>query len=895
MSTSVDHSIKWTEIWRLFDADEQHDACLCLLESFKDNPDSVITHRVLKRLAEATGTRLPSVQALARKDPDKLATTIRTRAAALLDEQSWRELFTYYYPRKKLGLLCEFLDHVGIPHDENGAATSDNFARPTPEAVATAVASLERTYTTKELARYLAVLARHQLGWEFVAAERDRLFLALQQDTAADSQSATAQADTASASSMDFTVLDRVLIEQVVRAAMQIEGSLDGRQVADLIETTARLSDKWYRAHFHLGFMDVLLPERTLQFDRPGDNQERRGWYLAGVVAGLVRTHDAEGLHNVFEQRAEDLSAVLQKAGGPGASVAKTALRQVLEIGRISDALKIIRGQVAHLGLDFAGEVLDFATVFIRQSNFESAKAIVDELTRQSFVDEDADDLADFRLELARRRGQCLQAAGNFDGAEKEYRDILHAGEERSSPDLLADLGLVKGRFRSFGEVKLPDAREERIALREALTKGEEYFRRAVARPGGSPKAAYPLAMLAYLRWTFSAGKEREERREQAADLASAAVNAIIASEFAAVYRQAGALGQAYFMLAVARMSSLDDVQGREAVVAWQSITSEAGKLPLSDIKVLLEAAEPYGHAIADAIAESVWDNRRDEAAAVLIGGPWMRRSPKLRAALLSISRQPHTPRAERIRLWTTLIPQVIKGNDLSAAEEGLSELETLAETEEDCVALLEFLSDRANYDPVWKETEATWARIHYMRRLGRDEDCATELRRLFYIVRDAQPWEAEQILTAAEDWNLDEQIQRQLRAAMPKVQSDLDTGTEARLAQGEEVRVVFVGGNEVQARYDAAVKEELRKTWPGVHLHIEHTAWSSNWGRELDRLIGLANAADAVVLMYLMRTMLGRGLRAALKKPWIPCTATGKGAILASVRRAAIIGLEKR
>ena len=49
--------------------------------------------------------------------------------------------------------------------------------------------------------------------------------------------------------------------------------------------------------------------------------------------------------------------------------------------------------------------------------------------------------------------------------------------------------------------------------MREALTKGEEYFRRAVQRQESkSPKGAYPLAALAYLRWSFAGEKEKEER-----------------------------------------------------------------------------------------------------------------------------------------------------------------------------------------------------------------------------------------------------------------------------------------------------------------------------------------------------------------------------------------------
>lgn len=861
--------MKWTDIWKLFDPDEQHDACLCLLDNFVENWQDRTTRRVLRRIAEGTGSRLSTVEEQVKSNRDKAAHILRSRAAAILDEESWSLLFTTYYTARKSGLLCAFLDEIGIEHDETGRATVETFEQPTKERIETAVSRLLRSYTPRELGRYLAVLVRHAPGWDFAAAERDRVLQSLEAERAQEDASATSQSESAAASSMEFNVLDRVIIEQIVRAAMQIEGSLDSRQVEELVETTARLSDKWYRGYFHLGFMDVLLPDRSLRFERPGDNQLRRGWYLAGAVAGLVRSNDAAGLRRVFDERANELSMVMAEAGGPGASIAKTAFRRLLEEGRILDGVKLLKGQLAHLGLDFATEALDIATLFIRQSKFEAAKAIVDELSRQSLHDENEAAVEMYALELGRRRGQCLQAAGDFDGAEREYRRIVDAGEDRYAPDVLADLGLVKGRFRNLSEIRLPEVHEDRIALREALLKGEEFFRRAVQRFGSaSPKSAYALAVLAYLRWTFASGKDKDERREQAADLASAAVSAILTSEFAAVYREIGALGQAYFMLAVSKMSSFDDVQGRGAMAAWEAITEEAGRLPLGDIKLLLQAAEPYGSGIADPIAESVWKFRGESALQVLMGGPWMTRSPRLRAALIAIAKQEQTPRTERIRLWRALVPQLIQTNELRSAEDGLAELEQLPESEEDCVAILEFLADRTNYDPVLKESEAAWTRIFLLRRIGRDEDCANELRRLFYLVRDSEPWEAEQILESVEDWKLDAALATQLRAAMPRVDSEALPGIDARLAQGERVRVVFIGGNEVQARYDGEVREQLHGQWPGLDLHFEHTAWSSNWGKDLDRLIGLANGADAVVLMYMMRTMLGRRIRAAIKKP---------------------------
>lgn len=168
-------------------------------------------------------------------------------------------------------------------------------------------------------------------------------------------------------------------------------------------------------------------------------------------------------------------------------------------------------------------------------------------------------------------------------------------------------------------------------------------------------------------------------------------------------------------------------------------------------------------------------------------------------------------------------------------------------------------------------------------------------MRRRFYAIRDSSPWEAEQILAAADDWGVDSEVREDLAARMPHKAEGQTDGVDSRLRGGERVRILFVGGNETQAQYDEDVIANLRTVWPGVDVQFEHSGWSSNWGRLLDRYVLLGNGADAVVLMCMMRTMLGRRLREGLTRPWIPCTSAGRGGILASISRAAVVGLEQR
>lgn len=106
---------------------------------------------------------------------------------------------------------------------------------------------------------------------------------------------------------------------------------------------------------------------------------------------------------------------------------------------------------------------------------------------------------------------------------------------------------------------------------------------------------------------------------------------------------------------------------------------------------------------------------------------------------------------------------------------------------------------------------------------------------------------------------------------------------------------VVFVGGNETQAQYDERLTKDLSTRYPGLRVAFRHTGWTSNWGQQLPGLITECNQADAVVLMTMMRTMLGRGLREALKRPWVSCAARGEKGIERSVLAAAKVALRQR
>jgi hypothetical protein len=166
----------------------------------------------------------------------------------------------------------------------------------------------------------------------------------------------------------------------------------------------------------------------------------------------------------------------------------------------------------------------------------------------------------------------------------------------------------------------------------------------------------------------------------------------------------------------------------------------------------------------------------------------------------------------------------------------------------------------------------------------------------LFYQLRDEDPDSAREVAQLLIDWQLDAEHGETLSGILPLTHPEPDLrGLESQLCAGTKVRVLFVGGNEIQARYDERIIEQLSREWPGVRVRFEHTGWSPNWGREVDGLVKEGSGSDAVVIMRMIRTMLGRTLRERIDSPWVACTGTGCAAMTESIRKAALVGLKRR
>jgi hypothetical protein len=93
-------------------------------------------------------------------------------------------------------------------------------------------------------------------------------------------------------------------------------------------------------------------------------------------------------------------------------------------------------------------------------------------------------------------------------------------------------------------------------------------------------------------------------------------------------------------------------------------------------------------------------------------------------------------------------------------------------------------------------------------------------------------------------------------------------------------IRVMVVGGNETQRRFDESLSQGLKATHPHIVLEFLHSGWTSNWGPLVDEFERRLVGTDGVVLSRYMRTGFGEQVRKRLGQvPWRGCGGKGQGA----------------
>ena len=359
----------------------------------------------------------------------------------------------------------------------------------------------------------------------------------------------------------------------------------------------------------------------------------------------------------------------------------------------------------------------------------------------------------------------------------------------------------------------------------------------------------------------------------------------------------------ARFLLGLCILETCDETRLRAAAGLVRTALQSDVSFPLTLWTRCLTAAGVFDDkSLALEICEELLKRRGPEILDLIWQSGVLERSGELRSRYADLIRI--TPRAVSALAddWELILRASIAEGQFDLAETALDQLEGLAHTWDGYVSrFLSLLSDAKNYSPAWEPSDAEQTTVRLLEAQGRFSEAAECLQRRFWKVRGERSHnartDAEAILEQLREWRRPEEEIGALREHLPAVveptPDELDdaAAVKAQLEDGAVVRILFVGGDERQARHDAAVIDALAAKYPSITVQFEHPGWGSNWAPVCDQIEAHLRDYDALVLSHLVRTNMGRRVRKMCdaETPWYRCTGKGPGMIMDSLVKAAM------
>ncbi len=680
-----------------------------------------------------------------------------------------------------------------------------------------------------------------------------------------------------------MTSLDRLLIQAILDAAQGVSGALSRDEVDRAVEEFVRLNGRRALSYYHAGFRDTVFGESPAP-EGPALDRDGKRFYWAGAIQGWARTRSWPSIVREYDGRdvVRDLGDGSDFAS---AEAVEPTVRALTDEGRLAELARFVRMPALSGRLELYELLLNTAIGRLRAKDAQEARPVLDLLVKaaEAMEGDGESARAPLFLEARRRQAQCLRQLNERHGAEAALRALLKLELDEKMKSLVkADLGLVASGFSALWEVRLPLAQDDLETIVEKLSLGEEHFRAAAAEDvAEASHGRYCLGVLAVAR-AAEGGAEAlggDDYREALEHLSKARSAFLGRRE-----RYASICPDADLYLGVASIGNLS----REGLAQGPQIMVEGmkagAKLPPYLVAPLVDAMEfadqDAQRLVYNTVVRAEDDSMLDIAAA---SEPVLEHCRSAVEALQARGRKRNRPGDLAAADLRAALHGRVANGEHEAAAELLNDLESLAQRGAGAEELAELLSDPARYEPAWSREDAAMALAHSHESQGR-YDKATEILRDYFHQYASQGTEAGLhdaygILQKIKQFGIDQSIYKDMQDRYDALaSSSAQVEAEADHDERPEVKVLIVGGNEVQARAEEQVRKKLHRTHPHVRVEFIHTGWGSNWQKPLEEFVRKLPVFDAVVIMRFMRTELGKRIRrACVNHPWRSCWGPGQ------------------
>ena len=793
-------------------------------------------------------------------------------------------------------MICAILDGEGTPHkagwiaEEAPAPTADVFVR--------GLVSVRGKHDDRDVLIYYIVNhvgGEHwkALGDAFERPEFQDLMNAVvdsksgSKDSAEPVDQAAAENAGQAEANEEFTTLDNLLIKTVVASATGTEGSLSPDALEDLVQEVLTLGVERHRSYFHLGYLDAVLG-KELRGEFTGSNVSRRGWYLTGYLMGRLRSVQAGQIVQIVKDKGKWWEELLTE--GPMSArimllpslVRRFAdagewrlLRELLERTHLpADAKRAM--QLSHMTYEIAADLVR------RGASAEAVpllQILLKHLGQASALPKQF--VARVGAAALRKLGQAHLRAGRFGEAKKLLGKALEQPDFPEAANARADLGLAEAGFRSLDFLLPKEDEKANETTVKALEKQMKNFEQALTHGGRATNAHFVLGLMAFHRG----------RVKDAEDQLSSSLPGMLKKESA--YQTAHLVDWTRFLLAILIAEQCEPARLNEVRGHVDSAIASPAFFPLHLWTRLCRNLSLYDdQSLAEAVIQHVLKKRGDPGYGLLKESGLLTKNAALRSSYRRwLETQAHAPARKAAEL-ESLLNAAFKDGEPEEVTEILDALEGVAKSDADCVpSFLSLLKTRrSDILAIWDERDVDNMEAALLERTGRFPECFEVLQRMFYRCRADGDWAAiEELLEQIEHLKVPELDVNQLKAQAEHLRPSSCPERPATLSLNG-IGVLYVGGNEIQARYEQSIRDGLTNKHPGLSVTFYYPGWSSNWNVHLERILCLIPDHNVVVINNLVRTQLGRKLRAACGNgiPWRACTGHGRKSLLHSIEVAA-------
>jgi hypothetical protein len=484
--------------------------------------------------------------------------------------------------------------------------------------------------------------------------------------------------------------------------------------------------------------------------------------------------------------------------------------------------------------------------------------------------------------QLAVGRVACHRRAGDFVGARRVASGIdTHLLTADARGGLAEEVALAAAELPCWQATPLATLAGDRERTRTRLRRAETEIEAAIAAAPGGVAGRVLRAGLALAQGAI---------RQAAVDLA-VAHDALRADNGRIGEQNGGAAVQ--FHLGLAQLCLLEPGTDEVAHHHIESAVLAGYVATAPEFVLAAQALDAHGSPAALTVLRQALTVAPGDAEALGLAADLARRSvPGASGVAAERGRDERLARRARFELLDAALTGSLAQGDGNDAEQLIDDLERLVVKAADADLDRQW-AGRLGQDDALRaalgDTAVDLVRLHTLRRAGATAEAAAIARSAYHraLAGDAGGADPMDLLELLEQLGADELDLEALRRLLPR---SVEAIHEPQLLE-RPVRVVFVGGDETQARAREPVRRSLFERY-GDLVNVEWFApgWSPNWTPEAEAIERRLSGADALVLMPLVRTLLGRRLRRSAGQagiPWVACTGQGRASMERAIDRS--------